>query len=398
MNLFRRMSTLRLLLLGGAIAAVALVTGVVVARGSSGTTPAKKPLASALQAALLAKPPAGVSGRITFTNHLFPNGSLGQGGSALMNGASGRFWVSANGKFRLELQSSSGDTQILRTAQGVSVYDSSANTIYKIAAPSGSAAEQKSSSSDQQDSAGSSSHAPAGVSSLQSAIAQLAPYATISGAHPTNIAGQPAYTVRVSPKHDGGLLGAAEMGWDAQHGVPLKFAIYSRGDSSPVLALTVTEISYGAVSSNDLSVHARPGVKVVPVQLPQMPQKTPSALDKSTTGAAAVAKKLAFRLSAPATLVGLPRKTVRLVSAGESPSALAVYGQGLGAIVVFQQKAKAGAHDPLSALPRVSINGASGRELATALGTVLRFQRHGVTYTLVGSVPAVAAEAAARAL
>ena len=49
-------------------------------------------------------------------------------------------------------------------------------------------------------------------------------------------------------------------------------------------------------------------------------------------------------------------------------------------------------------LPKISINGASGQELDTALGTVLRFQRGGVDYTVLGSVPPTAAEAAARAL
>ena len=36
--------------------------------------------------------------------------------------------------------------------------------------------------------------------------------ANLSGAIPTSIAGRPAYTVRISPKHDGGLLGALGVG------------------------------------------------------------------------------------------------------------------------------------------------------------------------------------------
>jgi hypothetical protein len=44
------------------------------------------------------------------------------------------------------------------------------------------------------------------------------------------------------------------------------------------------------------------------------------------------------------------------------------------------------------------VNGASGHELATALGTAIQFDHGGVRYTLVGSLPATAAEAAARAL
>jgi len=49
-------------------------------------------------------------------------------------------------------------------------------------------------------------------------------------------------------------------------------------------------------------------------------------------------------------------------------------------------------------LPKVSINGASGQELDTALGTLLRFERNGVQYIVVGSVPPAAAVAAARGL
>jgi len=49
-------------------------------------------------------------------------------------------------------------------------------------------------------------------------------------------------------------------------------------------------------------------------------------------------------------------------------------------------------------LPTVSINGATGEELDTALGTIVRFSRGGVEYTVAGSVPPAVAEAAARHL
>jgi hypothetical protein len=46
----------------------------------------------------------------------------------------------------------------------------------------------------------------------------------------------------------------------------------------------------------------------------------------------------------------------------------------------------------------VSINGATGQELATPLGTVVRFTKSCVAYTVLGSVTPYAAETAARAL
>jgi hypothetical protein len=207
--------------------------------------------------------------------------------------------------------------------------------------------------------------------------------------------------VRVSPKHDGGLLGGVQLAWDAQRGVPLKVAVYSRGDSTPVLALTATEVHYGRISNADLSVHPPSSTHVTKVTLPTAPARS-AHRGRVVTGTAVVARRLSFPLSAPHSLVGLPRQTVRLIRSGGHTAAVVVYGKGLGAIVVLEQPADTGSggsgSDPLAALPTVSVNGASGHELATALGTVLRYQRGGVAYTLGGSVTAVAAETAARSL
>jgi len=49
-------------------------------------------------------------------------------------------------------------------------------------------------------------------------------------------------------------------------------------------------------------------------------------------------------------------------------------------------------------LPSVSIDGIQGQELETPLGTMVRFQRGGVEYTILGSIPGATALAAARDL
>ncbi len=51
-------------------------------------------------------------------------------GSALMSGASGRLWVTNDGRGRLELQSDAGDAQIVWNDDEVTVYDASSNTVY----------------------------------------------------------------------------------------------------------------------------------------------------------------------------------------------------------------------------------------------------------------------------
>ena len=52
-----------------------------------------------------------------------------------------------------------------------------------------------------------------------------------------------------------------------------------------------------------------------------------------------MATALPFKLSAPGSLVGLPRKAVRLIETGDSTAAVVLYGQGLGTLAVFEQQA-----------------------------------------------------------
>jgi hypothetical protein len=216
----------------------------------------------------------------------------------------------------------------------------------------------------------------------------------------------------MSPLHSGGLLGAATVAFDAIHGVPLQFSVYATGDSSPVLSLSATDISYGSVPASDFAVSPPAGAKVVNVDVPSgSATKAKLAHGRrhaAVTGAAAVAGSVHFSLVAPTTLVGLPRQSVRLLDWGGSPAALVTYGRNLGGIAVIEQAApststastasgRSGGHSELD-LPTVSINGVTGDELDSALGTMINFTRSGVAYTVLGSVPPVAAEAAARGL
>jgi hypothetical protein len=93
---------------------------------------------------------------------------------------------------------------------------------------------------------------------------------------------------------------------------------------------------------------------------------------------------------------------VRLVRLEGHAAAFSTYGRGLGAIAVVQEKApaKAGSSGLPGGvrLPQINIDGATGSELATPLGTVVTFRRGDVSYVVAGSVPPLAAENAARGL
>jgi hypothetical protein len=396
MSYLRHISTRRLLALGATV--VALLAGsaaaIALAAGGSGPTPPPKPLAQAVHDALAAPAVDGVTARISFTNHLIDAASL-QGSDPLLTGAKGRLWATAD-KLRLELQASSaegraGDVQVLLNGDRLTVIETGSNTVYRATLPG--------------DHQTADEPAPS-LARIQDVLTRLTARATLSGAQPSDVAGRPAYTVRITPRHDGGLLGGAEVAWDAEHGVPLRAAVYANGAADPVLELKATDISFGKVAAANLAIPEPAAAHVIDLN-PSASAPGGSDQHADVTGLEAVQAKVGFPIVAPDALVGLPRKDVRLVDLDGTPGALVTYGQGLGGIAVLESPSKAqpqtqaqGGHDDRGglSLPKISINGASGQELDTALGTVVRFDRGGVGYVVAGSVPPTAAEAAARGL
>jgi outer membrane lipoprotein-sorting protein len=401
MNILRRLPLSRLLLLCGLVVGMgASATAIAFALGA-GPTPPPKPLAQALHDALTAAHGTsvqGVSASISFTDHLLEGANLASGGtgasgsepggtagltsSPLVTGASGRLWIAKDGDLRLELQSEQGDTQILWDGHTLQLYAAATNTLYRYTPPAqeqhealAEAAlhhvthEQGGSLSVAQPeivrSPAEASEVPS-VSKIEAALSRLSRHADVSGAIPTDVAGQPAYTVRVSPKEGGSLMGGAELSWDADNGAPLRAAVYSSATSAPVVELAATEVSFGPVESSVFSFTPPPGVKVEEVKLAEHHQ------------------------AASASHEGSERPTVTS------------HGSGPAAIVVVEDKGN-GANtknltQSLGDLPKVAINGVSAAELRTELGTVLAFERSGVNYLVGGLVSPTAVEAVARGL
>src|SRR3954453_18110996 len=383
MRRLRTASTRRLVTLVAVLVAAVAGAGIAQAALNSSPKPAPKPLDRAVYDALAAKPVEGVTARIKFTNKLLPSGSLPQDtASPVLTGASGRLWLSNDGRVRLELQSNAGDAQIVSDGKNFMLYDAASKTAYTGALP--------------QDKPAAKPEAQPTLQGVQKGLANLTKAWTLSGAQPTTTAGQPSYTVRIAPKDDGGLLGAAEVAWDAVRGVPLRAAIYAQGSDQPVLELEATDISYGKIPASQITVTPPAGAQVTAIN----PPSGVDAQGKPThvEGVDAVQKALDFPLAAPDKLAGLPRKGVSLVDFGKEKGALVTYGQGLGAIAVFQHRGAESALPKGFTLPQVNIDGATGNEIATALGTLVFFTRDGITYVVAGSVPPVAAENAARGL
>jgi outer membrane lipoprotein-sorting protein len=378
--LLRRLPLSRLLLLCGLVVALGISATALASALGTGPTPPPKPLANAIHDALTGaggERVQGVSARIQLTNHLLEGANLATGGdegggtagqlasSPLLTGGSGRMWIAKDGRVRLELQAEKGDTQMLYDGHdAVSIYDASSNTLYRYTIPAqqGDAPQAPTETSPDH-------HEVPTVAKIEEAISHLSSHASISGATPTDIAGQAAYTARVSPKESGSLIGGAELSFDAVNGIPLRAAIYSSTSSSPTIELAATEISYGPVESSVFEFTPPSNAKVEEIVPPGKDEASP----------------------------GDPAK-----HGGEAPH-VTTDGHGVTGIAVIESKTRETAKQSPSAsaeagLQKVKIDGIEAAELPTELGTLLSFERSGVRYLLLGAVAPSAVEAVAKGL
>ena len=395
MTRLRTISTRRLLALCvAAVLGLAGVAPIAVAATGGGPTPPPEPLAQALHDAAAAAAPAGVTARVTFTNKLIDASGISQDRNPLLSGAKGRLWISASGDLRLELQSQGGggDAQVVLHGDQLTIFDAASDTVYRATLPADHAMDT-----------GDQAHDPPTLAAVKRALSRLADVAAVGEATPTNIAGREAYTVRLSPRADGGLVGGASLAWDAENGVPLRAAIYAVGSNDPVLELAATDVSFGAVDDATFAISPPPDATVVDLS----PQSAPAGGDQGTpakpvTGIDAVRAKVDFPLSAPASLAGMDRAQVALIQGDKRSGALVTYGKGLGGIAVLQTPAGAAADKGPgrdSSLASVDLGGGvRAMKLETALGTAITFTRGGVRYVVVGSVTGDTALAAARGL
>jgi outer membrane lipoprotein-sorting protein len=369
----RRLPLSRLLLVCGLVLALGVSLTALALALDTGPTPPPKPLADAVHQALATPPVQGVTARIQLSDHLLEgadlasDGGTGAGGagglssSPLLKGASGRLWIAGDGRARLELQAEQGDTQIYYDGHTVSLYDASSNTLYRYTVP---AHEGGSADGSSGPGAATAPHETPSVAKVEEAIADLRKHADVSAATPTDVAGQAAYTVRISPNESGSLIGGAELSWDAVHGVPLRAAIYSTRSATPAIELEATEVSYGPVDGSVFDFKPPANAKVEEVATPAAGKAQPD-------------------------------------SSGERPK-VTTRGHGISSVAVIEGKAKAGASGSSTALPeglqKVKIDGVEATELPTELGTLLSFERAGVRYLLAGAVGPAALEAVAKGL
>jgi len=376
-------------LIGWLVLAVALLSAISVTAyamtRSGAAKPPKRSLASAVHRIFTAKPVTGVSAQFRVDQHLLAGSSTSLASNPLLQGATGSVWV-GDGRARLVVKSQLGTTSVAYDGHQVTLYDRRNHVAYVL--PAKHHAKK----------GGATEHNVPTMAAIQHALAQASKFAILSGAIPSNVAGREAYTVHVSPRHNGGLFGEFDLAWDAAHAVPLRFAIFPRGSSTAAISISVTHIRYGAIPARALSMTPPAGTKIVHVHMPSRHEHpAQQAHVAPAVGAAAVSKAVGFTVAAPHRLAGFPQHQVRAISIGSHRAALATYGRGLGTVFLLEQRAS-GSKTPLSSLPTVSVAGIKAHELDTTLGSVIQWSRGGVTYTIAGSQSAQRLLSAAESL
>jgi hypothetical protein len=178
------------------------------------------------------------------------------------------------------------------------------------------------------------------------------------------------------------LIGSARLVVDADTATPLRVGLYGRQGLAPVVSIVLSDVRYGPVDPSVFDLRLPFGMRPAPIRFSSPP---------SLGGASGCA--------GPGRLAGLMLAGCRFTAGSQTAGRMLVYGRSLGAVLVLEEPTQG---DPAGGLwrllPAVSIGNASGRELTTVLGTVIRFGRGGVTYTVAGSRPRAVVEAAARGL
>jgi hypothetical protein len=101
--------------------------------------------------------------------------------------------------------------------------------------------------------------------------------------------------------------------------------------------------------------------------------------------------------------VSLPQHRAADGSSSQHGHDVQVIGKGVGSVIVLKHAADASAQTgsgPAGPLPlqAVTVDGASGHQLSTSLGTVLEFTRDGVSYLLAGFLAPATLDSVAQGL
>ncbi|HET6185409.1 MAG TPA: DUF2092 domain-containing protein [Trebonia sp.] len=197
--------------------------------------------------------------------------------------------------FRLSVQQPMSETDVIRSANTLWLWESTGNSVTEFTAPTTA---QK--------------HAqkklPAGpvLTPQQAAneiLTAVGKTTLVSVQDNVSIANEPAYQLVLKPKDHRSLIGRVVIAVDAKYGMPLRVQVFAKGDSGPAFQVGYTQLSMNtAPAAANLNFTPPPGASVDKVNMGD------KAAAKPATGSAATMSDFGTYGSDWLTVVSLPQQ------------------------------------------------------------------------------------------
>jgi outer membrane lipoprotein-sorting protein len=333
-------------------------------------------------------------------------GEGGEGGAAALSGAqNARVWYGGEDRLRAELLGENGDRVFVRNSASVSVYDGAENTLR-----TGEVEEPAEPEGDDE------TVDPAEINEL---LARLGESSDLVQTAPTTYEGRGSYVLTLTPKDaDSTLVNRVETVIDSETYLPLSLSLFADGTEEPVLYYRTSGLTVGPVADERFAFETPPGAEVLPLDEgrerdggekgERNGERREGSEGREVETVAEAEEAVGFDVRELAAAPG-GRALTGVYLAG-SDGVVLTYGEDWGTVVLAQTPEEAGVtpertpeavEDGMGggiSLPTVDVNGVEAQELSTPVGTALAWSDGGVSYVLVGSVPAAELEQAARGL
>ncbi|MGH3417121.1 MAG: LolA family protein [Actinocrinis sp.] len=209
------------------------------------------------------------SGTVALTTNLglpaLPNLAGGANPLSLFSGTH-TLQVAANGpdKQRVALLDTMSEYDFVHNGTQVWLYDSQHNSV-EHATLDGKGTDAKSKAELQKARSNAKGLAQAPLTPQEAAqrlLAAIDPSTNVSVDGTKSVAGRAAYTLVLTPRQHGSLIGRITMAIDAQNGAPLQLAVYPAGSTTPAFELGFTSVSFSAPSDSQFDFTAPKGATV----------------------------------------------------------------------------------------------------------------------------------------
>jgi outer membrane lipoprotein-sorting protein len=99
-------------------------------------------------------------------------------------------------------------------------------------------------------------------------VRRVAPYADLSVSSTQWVAGEPTYTLVLTPTSSTTLVGSVQVALDANNWVPLQLEVFAKGSDSAAIRVGFTSISFGPVDASTFDFTPPAGATVTTTALP----------------------------------------------------------------------------------------------------------------------------------